>query len=114
MNWRFSRESDHPVLARIYGVFLGVSVQAYSEPLPLPAIESTPDGLQPLKFRFYKIIGARIMETDGDSHYYNEPGNFGVVDGHLVFVNYASVEVQSVDHTQIIWSNSVSRGMLMT
>ncbi len=92
--WRFSGEFHHPVVARTH-LFLGVTVQVYAKPLSFCAEEMGKDGLGFAR-RFLPIIGDEIAR---DAHHFENPQNFGVMDGHLVVVDYASPTVQAILRT---------------
>ncbi|MBP7134678.1 hypothetical protein KBA73_05680 [Patescibacteria group bacterium] len=90
--WRFSQTFDHPLLAKTYFWIGGMTIQAYAAPLPFE-VENTYEGIMDFARRFTPIIGTRIMR---DAHHFQNPLNFGVINGHLVIVDYASEKVQSI------------------
>lgn len=90
--WRFSREFNHPVLARTYLFMGGVNVQAYAAPLPFQ-VEETFEGVMEFVGRFLPILGNKIAR---DRHHFENPENFGIIDGHFVVVDYAGRKVQSI------------------
>ncbi len=83
--WRFWRETRHPVLAPMYFWF-GCTLQQYAKPLVVQSGTELFDRLQPL------CEGLRGR----DPHHFTNPANFGELNGHLVVVDYASPKVQSI------------------
>ncbi len=91
---RFARSFAHPILARTHLTLGIVNVQAYAAPLPY-AHEVDDDELALVR-RFIPFIGDGIF---ADEHLFERPGNFGIIDGHLVVVDYASEGAQQVLRT---------------
>lgn len=90
--WRFSQTFPHPVIAKTYASIGIINVQAYAHPFAFEVPQSL-EGIVAFAQRFIPIIG---MDIHRDSHHFENPNNFGVIDGHFVTVDYASPRVQSV------------------